>query len=150
MHSLYSVLIPESVRSLLPSNPDDLLVIIPDGPLDSVPFSALVDNQNKFLVSSHTISLSPSLAALQDNASKYADSPSFLFAAGASNPGEQIDNIAQAKDMAQALPPSTVTYLIGEEANLKNLQEQGNGKADINVAGEVDFFNKWFKYYIAS
>jgi len=138
LHSLYSALLPESVRPLLPQNPDDLLVIIPDGPLDSVPFSALIDNQNKFLVSSHTISLSPSLATLLDSPPRYTESPSFLFAAGAVNPGEQIDNIAQAKDIAQALPPSAVTYLIGEEATLKNLQEQGNGKASIQIGGGID------------
>ncbi len=138
LHSLYGALLPESVRNALSQNADDLLMIIPDGPLDALPFNALIDNQNKFLVSSHTISLSPALANLIDSPPRYTDSPSFLFCAGAANPGEQIDNIAQAKDIAQALPPNAVTYLIGEEANLKNLQEQGNGKGSVQICGGVD------------
>ena len=36
------------------------------------------------------------------------------------------------------MPAGSVTYLIGEEANLKNLQEQGNGKGSIQIGGGID------------
>lgn len=137
LHSLYTALVPDGLHALLPANSNDLLVIIPEGPLEAVPFGALLDNQNKYWIANHTISLSPSLALLQD-ISTNSSIPGILLVAGASNPGEQIDNIAQAKDIAQGLPSSSVTYLIGEEANLKNIQEQGGGKTSIGVVGSID------------
>jgi CHAT domain-containing protein len=138
LHSLYSSLLPESVRSQLPTNPDDQLIIIPDGILENVPFAALLDNQNKYLVANHTLSLSPSLVALLDNPPRYTDSPSFLFVTGSADTSEQKESTAQVKEIAQRLPPSAVNYLIGTEANIRNLQEQANGKGAVQLAGDVE------------
>ncbi len=138
LHSFYTTLIPEPVKSVLPQNPEDLVVFIPDGPLDAIPFTALTDNQNKFLVASHSISLSPTISALLDSPPRYTDNPSFLFVAGNAQDSEKQNVADQLNNIAQALPSSSVTILSGADVSLKNIQEQGAGKAAIQVAGNID------------
>ncbi len=45
----------------LPNNPEDKVVIIPDGSLYLVPFNALIDAEGSYLVERHTLSIAPSL-----------------------------------------------------------------------------------------
>ena len=138
LHSFYSLLLPEQLRTGLPKNPDDVLVIIPDGPLDVIPFAALMDSQNKCLITSHTISFSPSISALLDSPPRYADNASFLLVAGKGQGTEQNDVVNQVQTIAATLPSSVVTVLRGNEANLKSIQEQGTGKTAIQISGNID------------
>lgn len=76
----------EPIANLLPSNPDEHIVFIPDGNLFKVPFAALRDNQGKYLIEKHTIRYAPSLKILKiiyDKAkSKYSDSPPVALIVG--------------------------------------------------------------------
>jgi CHAT domain-containing protein/Tfp pilus assembly protein PilF len=61
------------------------IVVIPDGPLWSVPFQALITPRGKFLLEEHPISYTPSLSALQALESRRASRtgrPAFLLALG--------------------------------------------------------------------
>ena len=60
---LYQILI-EPIAHLLPVNPDAHVTFIPDRELFFVPFSALLDFRNKYLIEKHTILMSPSIQAL--------------------------------------------------------------------------------------
>ncbi len=137
LRTLYSDLFPESVRALLPHNPEEQLVIIPDGPLDSLPFAALMDTQGKYLISHHVLNLAPSLTALIDNPS-IADNPGFVLVAGTN---KEDDDVEQLKTIAQALPSSAVTLLKGSDASLRNVQDQAIGKTAIQIAGKFNLLS---------
>ncbi len=60
----YALLI-QPIADLLPSNPDDRVVFIPQGSLFVVPFYALQDDAGKYLIEKHTVQIAPSIQALQ-------------------------------------------------------------------------------------
>ncbi|BAU10738.1 TPR repeat-containing protein [Leptolyngbya sp. NIES-3755] len=62
--TLHKLLI-EPIQDLLPTNPDDRVVFVPQGILFQVPFVALQDAQDNYLISKHTILTAPSLQVLQ-------------------------------------------------------------------------------------
>ncbi len=61
---LHEILI-EPISDYLPRDPDELVTFIPDQILLLIPFAALVDRSDKYLIESHTISFSPSIQTLQ-------------------------------------------------------------------------------------
>ena len=61
---LHQLLI-EPIADLLPHNPEERVVFVPQGSLYLVPFAALRDKEGKYLLEKHTISISPSIQTLQ-------------------------------------------------------------------------------------
>jgi CHAT domain-containing protein len=59
----YQLLI-EPIEDLLPNNPTDRVVIIPQGSLFSVPFAALQDEEGNYLIEKHTIVKAPAIQVL--------------------------------------------------------------------------------------
>ncbi len=104
LHSLYNELLPASASTMLPEDEKEILTIIPDGAMANLPFAALINNQNKFLVSSHAITCATTLTAWLDCPPRYADDCSFLLVPG----GNQTEDL---KTVAAALPSSVVTCL---------------------------------------
>jgi CHAT domain-containing protein/Flp pilus assembly protein TadD len=54
----------EPISDLLPTNPDDRVIFIPQASLFLVPFQALQDSSGKYSIEKHTISISPSIQIL--------------------------------------------------------------------------------------
>ena len=54
----------QPVADRLPTNPDDRVILIPEGSLLLVPFAALQDASRKYLIEQHTLSISPSIQVL--------------------------------------------------------------------------------------
>jgi CHAT domain-containing protein len=67
LRQLHELLI-EPVADLLPTSERSPIIFIPDGVLYEVPFAALQDAKNFYLIDSHTISVSPSIAVLSQTA----------------------------------------------------------------------------------
>ncbi|MEB3220410.1 MAG: CHAT domain-containing protein [Nostocales cyanobacterium 94392] len=63
LKKLHQVLI-EPIADLLPQKPEERVIFIPQGELFTVPFAALQDANNKYLIEKHTISTSPSIQVL--------------------------------------------------------------------------------------
>jgi CHAT domain-containing protein len=63
LSELHQLLI-EPIADLLPRNPTDRVVFIPQGPLFLVPFAALADRQGHYLIEKHTIATAPSIQIL--------------------------------------------------------------------------------------
>lgn len=63
LKKLYQILI-EPIADLLPTNPEDRVIFIPDRQLFLVPFPALLDANNNYLIEKHTILTSPSIQSL--------------------------------------------------------------------------------------
>ncbi len=55
----------EPIVKLLPKNPEEEVIIIPDGELFRVPFAALKGSDNQYLIQKHTLRISPSIQLLQ-------------------------------------------------------------------------------------
>ncbi len=64
LQTLYQVLI-EPVASLLPVNPDERVIFIPHESVFLVPFAALQDKNDKYLIEKHTILTAPAIQALE-------------------------------------------------------------------------------------
>lgn len=63
MRSLYDMLV-APISDVLPTDPDQVVTLIPQGPLFLVPFAALQDSSGQVFIDRHTIALSPSVQVL--------------------------------------------------------------------------------------
>jgi len=135
LQALYGELLPQAVRSFLPSEPEQTILFIPDGPLFNVPYAALISEQSKYLVEYHSIAITSSMDILLDAPARYTDEFSLLVAtaSSANTDGEE------AKAVASAFPSEAVTSLIGKEADLKAIPDQIRGKSIMHIAGSVNF-----------
>ncbi|WP_414527761.1 CHAT domain-containing tetratricopeptide repeat protein [Nodularia chucula] len=64
LKQLHKLLI-EPIADLLPKNPEAKVVFVPHQELFLVPFAALIDSQNNYLIEKHTILTAPSIQALE-------------------------------------------------------------------------------------
>ncbi|MBV6622707.1 MAG: CHAT domain-containing protein [Rivularia sp. (in: Bacteria)] len=63
LKKLHQVLI-QPIANLLPKQPEERVIFIPQNKLFLVPFAALQDNKGKYLIEKHTISTAPSIQVL--------------------------------------------------------------------------------------
>ncbi len=129
LQALYGELLPASVRNFIPKNPEQMVVIIPDGILFNLPFAALVDGQGKFLVENHTLTMASSMGVFLDSPPRYTDDLSVVItsqANGTQSPGDESHMITQ------NLPPELVTRLMGKDADIGAITEQARGKAVVH------------------
>jgi CHAT domain-containing protein/predicted negative regulator of RcsB-dependent stress response len=63
LKALHQILV-EPIQSLLPKDLDEPVVFIPQGDLFLVPFSALINDKNEYLIQHHTILTAPSIQVL--------------------------------------------------------------------------------------
>lgn len=64
LRKMYNLLI-QPIADELPQNPDSQIIFIPHESLFLVPFAALQDKNQRFLIEQHTISIAPSIQALE-------------------------------------------------------------------------------------
>jgi CHAT domain-containing protein/Tfp pilus assembly protein PilF len=64
LQKLHQILI-EPIADLLPSNPDERVIFVPQDELFLVPFPALLDQKGKYLIEKHTILTAPSIQVLE-------------------------------------------------------------------------------------
>ena len=107
----YKVLI-EPIAKLLPKNPEEEVIIIPDGELFRVPFAALKGSDNQYLIQKHTLRISPSIKLLQITQQQKARKAPNLFNQNlvVGNPlmpknhnGERLDALPDAEKEAVAI-----------------------------------------------
>jgi CHAT domain-containing protein/tetratricopeptide (TPR) repeat protein len=64
LQHLHKILI-EPIADLLPKDPNAQVIFVPQGSLFLVPFAALQDSQDKYLIERHTIRVAPSIQVLE-------------------------------------------------------------------------------------
>jgi CHAT domain-containing protein/Tfp pilus assembly protein PilF len=107
------------IVDLLPTNPDDRVIFIPQASLFLVPFPALQDSNGKYLIEQHTISLAPSIQILGLTQQKTSrNNPASNLIIGNPSPlPENLDPLpgaeTEAKEIAAILQSKP---LIGTEA----------------------------------
>jgi CHAT domain-containing protein len=63
LRQLYNLLI-QPIETLLPDNPDEQVIFVPQGSLFLVPFAALEDAKGQMLIDKHTLRISPSIQVI--------------------------------------------------------------------------------------
>lgn len=133
LRSLYGELLPPGVRQFLPHNSEQMIVFVPDGPLYNLPFAALIDEQGKFLVEGHLLTMASSMSVLLDSQPKVSQDFSLISASSSSQASEK----AEMEQIASVIGSDRITSLYGKDAAIDNLEEQARGKAVVHFASRL-------------
>jgi CHAT domain-containing protein/Tfp pilus assembly protein PilF len=114
LQQLYKILI-EPIAKELPTNPEAEVVILPQKELFLVPFAALQDAQEKYLIEKHTLTIAPSIQVLGLSNKKSTSSSGKPVVVG--NPIMPTDYKNQAGE------PEALANLPGSEAEAKTVAE---------------------------
>jgi CHAT domain-containing protein len=133
LKNLYNQLLPATVRRFLPTTADQMIVFIPDGPLYNLPFAALVDENGKFFVESHLLSMASSMSVIMDCPPEYTADLNMLVASSTSGGSEQ----SETDQITSAVGAERVTTLLGKDASLTNIEEQSKGKSVVHFATKL-------------
>ena len=153
LRQLYDILI-APVAPLLPSNRDDLVTIVPHGPLFALPFGALLDAGNRYVIEDHTLSYSPSVSVLPDTAASRdraaAASARVLTVGNPVMPGPRgeeprLQQLPGGEREARALrtlyPQSRVTALAGPSAAERTIRDLAPDHTVIHFATHAMIFD---------
>jgi CHAT domain-containing protein len=121
-HELYSLIV-KPVEDRL--GPDVTLIVVPDGPLRAVPFSALIDDQGRYLVHRVSLSVAPSLAYTQP---------------GTARPKRDLYVVAASLDREVTLPAGDFPALEFTDAEAR--AAAGVGVANIRLGKLITNFHK--------
>ncbi|MGD1808499.1 CHAT domain-containing protein [Dapis sp. BLCC M126] len=135
LKQLHQLLI-EPIADLLPTDPQQKLIFIPQNSLFSVPFPALVDKNGKYLIEKHTILTAPSIQVLQlTHEKRQAVSGKDILVVGnptmpnitteIGKPPEQLSSLPGAETEAIKIAKILKTQpLIGSAATKKTIAQQ--------------------------
>ncbi|MEM6614041.1 MAG: CHAT domain-containing tetratricopeptide repeat protein [Cyanobacteria bacterium P01_C01_bin.72] len=105
------------IKDLLPQDPDELVVFIPQGSLFLVPFPALQNSAGEFLIEQHTLQISPAIQTLAVKQPEALDSSSALIVGNPAPMPESLSQLSGAEAEAQAIAEILgTTAIIGEAA----------------------------------
>lgn len=129
-HTLYDLLIKPIEARLQPGG---TLVIVPDGPLRALPFAALIDGNDKFLIERTRLALAPALAYSQpgrDRSGRALKVVAVALQREVDLPGGRFAKLAGTRDeaLAAAGPGGTVIEDF-READLR--RALGRGRVDV-------------------
>jgi CHAT domain-containing protein/tetratricopeptide (TPR) repeat protein len=131
LKDLYKLII-QPVETFLPKSPDAVVMIIPHGPLFSIPFAALIAPNDRLFVEDHTIAYAPAIGVLRAThrlADLVAYEPDRLLALGnpvtnaTSNLGSLPYAEKEVKQVAELFGNKGSTVEIGGEATKKIFNE---------------------------
>jgi tetratricopeptide (TPR) repeat protein len=121
---LHKILI-APIADLLPSNPDDRVIFVPQDSLFLLPFAALVDAQGNYLIQQHTMLTVPSIQVLgliQRPASAWQNPQQLVVLGNPSPMPESLEPLPAAEQEAIAVAKRLNTQpLIGPAATRQNL-----------------------------
>jgi CHAT domain-containing protein len=135
LQQLHKLLI-EPIADLLPTNPNDRIIFIPQRQLFLVPFAALQDASGKYLIEKHTILISPAIQVLdlthkqrQRITSREAlvvGNPTMQSVSPApGEPPQQLPSLPGAEEEASAIAPILKTKaIIGNNATKAAIVKQ--------------------------
>lgn len=125
--SLYSDLFPNKINKLIKSKK---LIIIPDSDLQSIPFEALINNNNKYLIKEHEISYAYSTSYLDKNNHKFR------------NPKNNLTSFAP-----ETFSYDNLTQLPGSKNEAEKIAELFSGDINTNDRASKDIFIKKLNNY---
>lgn len=136
LQTLYNQLIPPAVRQFLPKTADQLTMVIPDSVLFNLPFAALVDEQGKYFVESHLLTLAPSVGVLFDYHEPFNEDLSLVVASAVPEQSRGAER-AEADKLTTIFQPDRITTLLSKDADLNTMREQAKNKAVVHMPASV-------------
>lgn len=132
---LYAELMPEPVQRALPPNADNTVVIVPDAVLFNLPFAALLNQNGKYFIESHTLTLASSMGNIA-GVPRYSHDASVVV--GTSDGGESRE-AEEATGISGVFEPAQIIRLSGKEAQLSAIQDQArNNNSMLHLAPTVN------------
>jgi tetratricopeptide (TPR) repeat protein/CHAT domain-containing protein len=134
LRTLGRELMPTEIRQLLPKDPEKVVVIVPDGALFNLPFSALIDESGKYLVQEHTLTCLPTLSGIANaDVPLIGDSASGIVVA-TPNTGQSVASGSEARAITNVFGTELVAKVTGKESEIANFQQQAQGKSYLHFA----------------
>lgn len=134
LQALFNELMPEQVARFLPTNPDQLVLFVPDSVLFNLPVAALVDAQGRYLVETHTLTTLPAVLSFMDNGVSYGADSSLVFSAS-NDTGESRETL-EANELSTIFQADQVVKL-PQGTDLAQLQEQARGNAVLHFSAPL-------------
>jgi CHAT domain-containing protein len=131
------------VARWLPTSPDDVVIVVPHGPLALLPFAALQDVRGRLLVERHTLASAPSIAVYRYTSQKRHAGPrgagSALVLADAAGPSEAaMPPLPGAREegtlVARRLASADARLLVGAEARESTFKRAAVDQRIIHLA----------------
>jgi CHAT domain-containing protein len=152
LQQLHRLLI-EPIAQHLPTDPNALVVFIPQGALFSVPFAALQDGNGRSLIESHTILTSPSIQLLEKTRQQQervqqlnlsdrliVGNPTMPRVATEGNPPEQLSPLPGSGEEAEAIARLFNTQaLTGNQATKNAVMQRMSNARIIHLATHGSF-----------
>lgn len=135
LRSLYSALIPESVARMLPPDPEQQVVFVPDSVLYNLPFAALIDSQGRYLVETHTLSSLPGMLGMLGSGVSSGVDSSLVLSSG--NAADATREAQEASEISGVFPPEQVVKFVGDKTQLSQLQEQAKENTVLHFTTSV-------------
>lgn len=132
LQQLYKQLLPPAVLNFVPNTADKQIVIIPDSVLFNLPFAALIDEQGKYFVENHLLSLATSMGAIIDGPMPSGNRLSVLVAQDGS-PNDQ----AESNNILNAVDSDSVATLSAQSTDLQELQRVSQNKAILHLSTNI-------------
>jgi CHAT domain-containing protein/tetratricopeptide (TPR) repeat protein len=133
LQTLYKELIPPVVAQSLPNNPEQTIVIVPDGVLYNLPFAALIDANGKYMIERHTLTMAPSVGVFMDSPPRYTEDQSLVVASGPQSGDDMF---------VQLFQPELVTRMVGKETPVAAISDTIRGKSIVHFSSKVPLHEK--------
>ena len=105
------------IEELLPADPEELVIFIPQGSLFLVPFPALQSDAGEFLIEQHTLQISPSIQTLAMRQESRSTDRQALIVGNPSPMPQSLSPLIGAEEEAQAIAKMLdTTPIIGKAA----------------------------------
>lgn len=128
---LYAELMPEPVQRALPTNADNTVVIVPDAVLFNLPFAALMNQNGKYFIESHTLTLATSLSNMA-GVPRWSHDASVVVGTSDGGVGREAE---EATGISGVFDPAQIIRLSGKAAQLSAIQEQArNNNSMLHIA----------------
>jgi CHAT domain-containing protein len=130
------------VKEHLPGGDNELLTIIPSGPLFNVSFAALQAPDGKYLVEQYRTHVLPSIGLLRFTAQNAEESARqkgrYVLLADPASPPDRLPSLpstrTEATAIAHILPPGQTRLLLGVDANRRQLIENLSSATVLHLA----------------
>jgi CHAT domain-containing protein len=138
---LYRELI-EPMKEHLPKGDNELLTIVPSGPLFNISFAALQGPNGKYLVEQYRTHVLPSIGLLRFTSRNAAESERqnerYVLLADPASPPDRLPSLpstrVEATAIARILPPAQTSLLLGAEANRRQLLDNISSATVLHMA----------------
>jgi CHAT domain-containing protein/tetratricopeptide (TPR) repeat protein len=148
LRELYDALI-KPVEASLPNRNGSLLTIVPHGPLFGVPFAALTDTRQRYLIETYRLHHVASAALLQPPGAASGSANVLLVGDPAPLPAVEGARLAalpgarvEVRDITAALPKGSAATLIGSQATESRVRSMTSRRAALHFATHGIVFNE--------